>query len=517
MWHYYNHNQWNLFNPEHQKYINLDYKKYINNKLKNTSKFKSFIINFDTMNMYYHKTAKTYKVHNFNSVNPQSFPSNSSKKIFIGNQKKGFPHYKPKPIGKQIWNNQFKGAVPKDQHSTVFYPDSSLSSIHTMITSSPSTRSIKYNNADNVTLPVLSKDDVKYLDKIARSDKLESIQFYLEKFDVNISLETIKNLHPFTKQQIIEILQYCAQCCIELNQVFKGPIGVLRQSHNKLVVLTQYQCCCLLSLAFFNLIPLQHNNTVFNMSGRNKNQKFSFKLWHNKPNYLKCLFAYFHVMTKRTNKNQLHVIFERVQENNRKIKTREAFKKVDVKYNTKAEYISNRNVIQGICTDTYLGSKMLTEKHFLFTDIRFLISPECLLTFLLYEPLSENVNECIHIRGIDYYSRTEKNVIFKNVFNRKDATIENDTEIVKIQSKEFRALEYAIIIYQPKRNHLKTEKFTEDIDRFIPVFKSNVKQKKYAFNCCACGDATIDPQLRFIEQWITASMFNIDMICCIRK
>ena len=53
MWHYYNHNQWNLFNPEHQKYINLDYKKYLNNKLKNTSKFKSFIINFDTMNMYY--------------------------------------------------------------------------------------------------------------------------------------------------------------------------------------------------------------------------------------------------------------------------------------------------------------------------------------------------------------------------------------------------------------------------------------------------------------------------------
>ena len=44
-----------------------------------------------------------------------------------------------------------------------------------MITSSPRTRSIKYNNADNVTLPVLSKDDVKYLGKIARSDKLESI------------------------------------------------------------------------------------------------------------------------------------------------------------------------------------------------------------------------------------------------------------------------------------------------------------------------------------------------------
>ena len=38
---------------------------------------------------------------------------------------------------------------------------------------------------------------------------------------------------------------------------------------------------------------------------------------------------------------------------------------------------------------------MLTEKHFIFTDIRFLISPECLLTFLLYEPLSENVNEFV--------------------------------------------------------------------------------------------------------------------------
>ena len=63
-----------------------------------------------------------------------------------------------------------------------------------------------------------------------------------------------------------------------------------------------------------------------------------------------------------------------------------------------------------------------------------------------------------------------------------------------------------------------TKKIVEDIHRFSSVFQSSMG-KKYVFNCCICGDSKfkVNAQLRFIEQWITASFFKINIMCCINN
>ena len=230
-------------------------------------------------------------------------------------------------------------------------------------------------------------------------------------------------------------------------------------------------------------------------------------------------------MSTRTDIHKtLYVVFQRsVQSNtkNNEILNNNNFSNVELKYDTKAEYSSNRGVIQGICIDKKFGLKLLLNK-ILLTDVRFIISPECLLSFLLCEPLPDDANECIQIKGIDYYSKTKGNFKFRTVFNRKHEIIHKDTIVDDIKpqnySKTFKIkrLNYGVVLYQPKLNKLSKTKIIEDIDRFTPVFQSADK-KKYVFNCCVCGETAVNAQLRFIEQWITASLFGINIICCIKK
>jgi hypothetical protein len=126
------------------------------------------------------------------------------------------------------------------------------------------TRTTRDANPHNVTLPVLSYDDINNLQHILSQNTLDSIIYALnEFFNFNISTEILHKLtpKPFTKDNMIAIFKHCAYCCMYMDNLFPNPIGILQtplvNTHNKFVVLTQEQCCCLLSLALFNLIPLQ--------------------------------------------------------------------------------------------------------------------------------------------------------------------------------------------------------------------------------------------------------------------
>ena len=321
------------------------------------------------------------------------------------------------------------------------------------------------------------------------------------------------------------ILKHCASLCANVDTIIPNHIEILQavNKHNTAVVLTRDQCCCLLSLAFFNLIPLQYNNTLFNI---HSDTTFTFKAWYDQPEYLKCLFAYFSVMFKnRKSNSNLNVIFQRTVQNNIKqndILTK--FSKVELKHDVKAEYHSIRGVIQGICTNKTFGINLL-QNNIILTDVRFIISPECLLTFLLCEPLQDNANECIHIKGIDFYSLTSTsgNFTFRGVYNRESNVVKKDTVSWLINPSDLNsdvvsALDYEVVIYQPKINTTLDTKIVEDIHRFSSVFQSSMG-KKYVFNCCICGDSKfkVNAQLRFIEQWITASFFKINIMCCINN
>ena len=119
------------------------------------------------------------------------------------------------------------------------------------------TRTTRDANPHNVTLPVLSYNDINNLQHILSQNTLDSIIYALnEFFSFNISTEILHKLtpKPFTKDNMIAIFKHCAYCCMYMDNLFPNPIGILQtplvNTHNKFVVLTQEQCCCLLSLRF---------------------------------------------------------------------------------------------------------------------------------------------------------------------------------------------------------------------------------------------------------------------------
>ena len=211
-------------------------------------------------------------------------------------------------------------------------------------TSRPSHRSVTNTDTKYVTLPVFSAQDLHYFGQIINASTLNTVIYYLKNFfGINIKDEILYKLtpNPFTKVELMLILKHCAYLCTHVDTIIPHHIEILQavNRHNKAVVLTRDQCCCLLSLAFFNLIPLQYNNTLFNI---HNDKTFTFKAWYDQPEYLKCLFAYFSVMFKgRKSNSKLNVIFQRIVQSNIKhndILTK--FSKVEIKHDVKAEYHS---------------------------------------------------------------------------------------------------------------------------------------------------------------------------------
>ena len=150
------------------------------------------------------------------------------------------------------------------------------------------------------------------------------------------------------------------------------------------------------------------------------NGKFTFKIWlSTETEKLKCLLTYFFTMHKRflTNKNQwasrniqfVRKVTKNINLHDMLIQSHKPLLPVNIKFDGKIE--ESNKTLQSDFANAHIGGGVLRHGS-VQEEIRFTISPECLISVLICEKMNDN--ESIVIIGAERfcnysgYSRTFK-------------------------------------------------------------------------------------------------------------
>jgi len=199
-----------------------------------------------------------------------------------------------------------------------------------------------------------------------------------------------------------KVFPFIASMALKVHELFTEPPVLLLQQNPQTIYLTQKQCCCLLSLAFFDALP--------DTPPREMNGIFTFNFWlKSEPRKLKCLLNYFKRLQGRAESNEdwgtLRISFTRKVVSSEKSLSQNSLCQSNEPLRTFR--VSNSGVIedaQGMLqadfANEFIGGGVLC-MGCVQEEIRFTINPECLVSLLLCERMEDN--EAIVIVGAERF------------------------------------------------------------------------------------------------------------------
>jgi len=310
------------------------------------------------------------------------------------------------------------------------------------------------------------------------------------------------------------VLQFVFQMCTKASELFtQRQVPLSLKSVESIVMLSQKQCCCLLSLAFFDV-------TFQNTSNKDMNGKFTLRAWLiDQPEKLKCILEYFSTMYSRSVQNTLSwgsrkvIFFRKVTTHDTNglermlLNCHDPLKRVRVLTNN--EKIEDaKGTLQADFANEFIGGGVLRHGS-VQEEIRFTISPECLVSVLICERMQ--TNESIVIIGAERFCRyTGYGRTFKYVgkFN------ENVTEIDSYGALNIRIVAFDALDVQSNPSQQYSHRvLSRDIMKLYSALSpsgivDNNRSNVFSTGNWGCGVFGGDPKWKFMQQWVIASFTN---------
>jgi len=328
--------------------------------------------------------------------------------------------------------------------------------------------------------------------------------------DCDALIRTIDELDLSELQNLLlKVLPFMAELAIEVGSFFPNvdALPLLMQKTRSFCDLTQQQCCCLLSLAFFDAFPEPASQEL--------HKTFSLRfLLATQMEKLKCVLCYFCTMQKRKEVDPMwgmkKIRFVR--------KTATVTK--DVLLNSPHKLILPDISTQGCIEscDGHLQADFANEAigggvlgtGLVQEEIRFSVCPECLVSILLCDRMEET--DAIVIIGADRfcnYSGYASTFKFTGAYEDCGKHEVDVNGLINIQLVAFDALP---VSHNPKVQY-QEDCILRDIVKLHAAlcydnnhdFEGQNSLKPFATGNWGCGAFGGDVQLKFLLQWIMSS------------
>ncbi|XP_015794487.1 poly(ADP-ribose) glycohydrolase isoform X2 [Tetranychus urticae] len=345
-------------------------------------------------------------------------------------------------------------------------------------------------------------------------DSIKSTNPSLKRFSFNILKQVVDEMNE-SEQKIFydETFPFIISSALALPDLIIQPIPILKQKMNHSLFFSQQQCASLLANAFL---------CTFDKPTKSKLNHFTFTelftvmrpgATKRKLEKLKCIINYFRRLSRNTPKGT--VTFERRYLEAKKTpdwsSSESSLKRLIVNNNGSIEK-DGIGMLQVDFAHKLIGGKVLTY-GMVQEEIRFVVSPELIVSMLFTETMLEN--EAIHIIGTeqfnDYAGYSDTFSMAGDHFDSRplDEWGRRFTKVVAMDAVYF-AVDRVITQYSKK--YLDRE-LTKAYVAFMENDEIDEKHRSaIATGNWGCGVYRGDPQFKSLIQLIAASMCHRDLV-----
>lgn len=327
------------------------------------------------------------------------------------------------------------------------------------------------------------------------------------------NLITVLDRDPKFQAKFFLILPFMAKIALSLPSLFgnKTELKRLVQYTNDSITLTKAQICCLLAHMFFGTVSNDQRENPRIQEIINFQNILCF---HDPVNAHKllCILNYFQRMMEvdRLTPDKLcqEVRFSRKFESTPKsfekwLQSNRKLTNVYMYESGVMEDLTPPNSIHVDFANKFIGGGVLT-KGAVQEEIRFLISPECLVSLMIFECFEDN--EVGYIIGTEKMNKVEgyaQNMRFSGDYERNNYGYWRDDTILAMD---------AIHFMNPRdqyAKHMILRELNKAFLGFDDREKVNIITGKWG-----CGAFKGDPQLKFVIQWLACSEAGKEMHFC---
>jgi len=314
-----------------------------------------------------------------------------------------------------------------------------------------------------------------------------------------------------------KVLPFMAGLALEVENLFKDPLFILKQNRAQIINLTKRQVACLLVHMFFCTLHKQNNNQLrsdcnfTNMYRDSRRNKVKLEK-------IKCIYNYFRRLSGGFQDQEI-ISYERIV---LKPKTHGTVNLDFWKQSTKplrncvikdkGSIEDENDAIQVDFANRCIGGGVL-DSGCVQEEIRFLIGPELLITLLITENLMDH--EAVMVSGSEVYSKyTGYSDTFKYAGNceqdlQLDSFLRKDSMVLAIDAIDFSRT-------GSMKTQFKVERILREINKaYIGFWGSELETSQFrkgiATGRWGCGAFRGDSQLKFVLQWLAASQAGRNM------